>query len=400
MSQEEPFEKNLINILSIANAGLKKNEYDLDLKDQIAQIENQTLKTEMITFQKRLRNISKQQMRLQSVFANMREGIVTVGSSNSVQFYNGRALEIMNIYDENYFGLSINKIKGLEPLIEMMDQSNEQSDMVEKEFKYLVEGRKKVVNVRCSHMNKPSRGFIFVLQDISELRYLEKVRRDFVANVSHEIKTPLTSIKGFIETLLNGAIEDKKYRKKFLTKISDSADRLMLLVKDILDLAKLESQNEQLDLVEVSWLPAILSVLSEHEEKIQKLDVTFEFNRDLGDQTVMANHSSLIQVLDNLMTNAIRYIPENGTIKVDFTQTEKELTVTFCDNGSGIPQKALSRIFERFYLVEKARPSDVGGTGLGLSIVKHLVQAMNGEISVESEVGVGTTFYITLKKSS
>ena len=400
MSTDKQLESSLINVFSKANSALKENLFSLDLSEQLVQIDNSDLKNAIVTFQKRLQSFSKQQARLQSVFSSMREGIVTVGSKNTIQFHNDRALKILNIPDEEYLGLNINNVKGLEPLIGMINLSKEHSDIVEKEFKYFVDGRKTVVNVRCSHMVKPSSGVIFVLQDISELRYLEKVRRDFVANVSHEIKTPLTSIKGFIETLLGGAIEDKQDRNKFLKKISDSADRLMLLVKDILDLAKLESHGEEIELTQVSWLPAVLSVLSEHEEKIQKLKIDFELNRDLSDVDILGNHPSLIQVLDNLMTNAIRYTPENGKIKVDFSETELELTMIFSDNGKGIPPKAVSRIFERFYLVEKARQSDVGGTGLGLSIVKHLVQAMNGEISVESKIGEGTTFYVTLKKSA
>lgn len=232
---------------------------------------------------------------------------------------------------------------------------------------------------------------------ITELQRLENVRRDFVANVSHEIKTPLTSIKGYIETLLSGADEDKETRHRFLLKIDRNASRLAALVQDILSLAKIEAAESAFKLNRVDLLPIITSVLARYDDVAAAKQIRMSFKSHSHHLTALGDHEAMTQVIDNLLTNAIKYTPEGGRISITVRQTDENLTVEVADTGIGIPEEHLERIFERFYRVDKARSREMGGTGLGLSIVKHLVSAMQGDIKVSSKYGSGSTFFVKLR---
>jgi two-component system phosphate regulon sensor histidine kinase PhoR len=231
---------------------------------------------------------------------------------------------------------------------------------------------------------------------IDELHRLENVRRDFVANVSHEIKTPLTSIKGYVETLIGGAIDDAEHRDRFLEKIDRNATRLTNLVQDILSLARIEAAEDQLKATPVEWNQLVASVVARHEDAAHAKRITLKVDAQphvvaLGDKEAM------IQVLENLLSNAIKYTPDGGRVVVSLAMKASWAKLEVEDSGIGIPKEHLDRIFERFYRVDKARSRELGGTGLGLSIVKHLVQAMGGEVGVESTVGSGTRFYVRLR---
>jgi len=232
---------------------------------------------------------------------------------------------------------------------------------------------------------------------ISELQRLETVRRDFVANVSHEIKTPLTSIKGYVETLLGGAINDPDNRLRFLEKIERNSERLTNLVQDLLSLAKIEATEDNLKLTAIDWTDVVTSVIARNEDVLHqknlrvKVDVPSMAARVLGDREAMT------QVLDNLLTNAAKYTADGGLITVAVASRGMWTKLEVADTGIGIPAEHLHRIFERFYRVDKARSRELGGTGLGLSIVKHLVSAMGGEVHVESTVGIGSRFTVKLR---
>ena len=232
---------------------------------------------------------------------------------------------------------------------------------------------------------------------ITELHRLENVRRDFVANVSHEIKTPLTSIKGYVETLLGGALDDPANNVRFLEKIDRNALRLTALVQDILSLAKIEAGEESFKPSPVEWAPIINSVLARNEDSIQKRNLKIKVQAPAGPLTVMGEREAMTQVLDNLISNAIKYTPEGGRISVHLYTKNGWAKLEVEDTGIGIPSEHLDRIFERFYRVDKARSRELGGTGLGLSIVKHLVNAMHGDVGVESAVGIGSKFTVRLQ---
>lgn len=235
-----------------------------------------------------------------------------------------------------------------------------------------------------------------ITRRIGEMQRLENIRRDFVANVSHEIKTPLTSIKGYVETLLNGAIDDPSHRLRFLEKIDRNTERLSQLVQDILSLAQIEAAEDVFKTQPTDVGPILFSVISRYEDAFSHKGLRLKLNMPDAPMVVMGDKEAMIQVLDNLLTNAIKYTPEGGRVTVSLSTKGEWARIDVEDTGIGISADDLGRIFERFYRVDKARARDLGGTGLGLSIVKHLVMTMGGEVGVESTVGLGSKFSVRL----
>jgi two-component system phosphate regulon sensor histidine kinase PhoR len=227
------------------------------------------------------------------------------------------------------------------------------------------------------------------------LKELEKVRQDFVANVSHELRTPLTTIKGYAETLLEGALKEE-VAFPFVQVIKRQSDRLAKIVEDLLTLSKIESKEFQLKIETFPLSELIEDVLNFIQEAAEKKKITISLELPAS-LTVKADRNYLEQILINLIDNAIKYGGEGGKIIISAIQINQiEIEVSVRDNGIGIPKEDLPRIFERFYRVDKGRSRELGGTGLGLSIVKHLVQAHGGRVRAESQLEEGSTFYFTL----
>lgn len=242
-----------------------------------------------------------------------------------------------------------------------------------------------------------SRGAVLVLHDISELRRLERVRRDFVANVSHEFKTPLTAIQGFAETLLGGALEDEQNSRRFLGIIRDHAIRLGRLTDELLSLSQLEAGKLTLDLRSLAVGRLLETCVDTLRLQAARKEIAIALESPPDALAVRADSERLREVLQNLLDNAMRYTPAGGRITIRAAAAESnQVLISVSDTGIGIPQAELGRIFERFYRVESSRAAETGGTGLGLSIAKHLVEAQGGRIEVESEVGRGSTFTIYL----
>lgn len=243
-------------------------------------------------------------------------------------------------------------------------------------------------------------GAVAMIEDITVLRRLEQVRTDFVANVSHELKTPLTSIKGFIETLQNGAIENPEMANKFLRIIMLEADRLTRLINDILSISKLESGRDDVPLERIRLDMAAFEtadMLSIHASEKQ---VTIKANPSKEPLYIMGNPDRVEQMLINLIENAIKYNAPGGSVTVSVFGSKDKVNLSVSDTGIGIPEESMSRLFERFYRVDKGRSRSMGGTGLGLAIVKHIVISMDGMIEVQSKVNEGTEFLITLPRAS
>lgn len=234
-------------------------------------------------------------------------------------------------------------------------------------------------------------------EDTLRVKQLERVRQDFVANVSHEIKTPLTTIVGYAETLLDGAVDDKETCKRFVTKIDASSKRLMALVQDIISLSQLESDEVNPNLQPVSWQPLVEQILPQFEDLALKhhLNIVTDYRTD-AKTMVLGDKEAMVQIIYNLVSNAIRYTPQGGDIQIVVDKTDGYGILQVIDSGIGISKKDLGRVFERFYRVDKARSRELGGTGLGLAIVKHLTSKMKGTIKVESELGVGSSFTVSI----
>jgi len=236
--------------------------------------------------------------------------------------------------------------------------------------------------------------------EIEKLEIRESYRRQFVGNVAHELKTPIFNIQGYIDTLLDGAIEDPNINRKFLERANKSVSRMIYIVEDLDAITKLEGGKIDIEEEPVDIIELILDVVDQLEMKAKKRNVSLvvEDSR-LSRYMVEADVEKIKQVLINLIVNAIKYGNEDGEVLVRTFDMEENILIEVADNGNGIPQKHLSKIFERFYRVDKSRDREQGGSGLGLSIVKHIIEAHNQSINVRSTLGTGTTFSFTLKKA-
>lgn len=245
--------------------------------------------------------------------------------------------------------------------------------------------------------NDEWKGILIVFHDITEIKHLEQMRKDFVANVSHELKTPITSIKGFSETLLDGALKDPDAAKLFLDIIWKESGRMETLVADLLDLSKIEQKGLTLNITTVSLNKLMKEMILTLEHRLEEKQIALKVN--LPERLfVQGDEYRLKQVFLNLITNAILYTPKGGRIFIEGNDSEKMVHVTVSDTGIGIEKAELPRIFERFYRVDKARSRDSGGTGLGLAIVKHIMEAHQGKITVESKMNEGTSFTVSFRK--
>jgi two-component system phosphate regulon sensor histidine kinase PhoR len=243
-------------------------------------------------------------------------------------------------------------------------------------------------------------GAVLVFHDVTELRRLERMRQDFVANVSHELKTPLASIKAYTETLLDWALHDEEVNVRFLNRIEEQAERLNQLILDLLSLARLESGQEVFHHGPLALSAVVETCIETHKGRAEAKDLDLRLDLGPVDEStlVMADEEAIHQILDNLIDNAIKYTPARGWVRVACKMTDEEVELEVADSGIGIPRDDLPRIFERFYRVDKARSREMGGTGLGLSIVKHLIQSIGGQITVDSRLGEGTRFTVELPR--
>lgn len=237
--------------------------------------------------------------------------------------------------------------------------------------------------------------------EIDTLKIREEYRKDFLGNVSHELKTPLFTVQGYILTLLDGAMEDKNIRKKYLQRANKGVERLIYIIKDLDLITKLEVGELRLELEEFDIIELIQNVFDLLEMKAAKKKITLTFDMDYQNPIhVHADREKIQQVVTNLLVNSIKYGHENGTTEVSVENLIKnKVIIRVTDNGEGIPQQHIQRLFERFYRVDKSGSRREGGSGLGLSIVKHIIEAHDEKIYVESEVGVGSEFSFTLEKA-
>jgi two-component system phosphate regulon sensor histidine kinase PhoR len=239
--------------------------------------------------------------------------------------------------------------------------------------------------------------FLRTKNDIGNLKHLERVRTEFLGNVSHELRTPIFAIQGYLETLLDGAIDDKKVNKGFLEKAIHHSENLNNLLNDLIDISMIESGEMRLSFRYFSLYEFLLQIIHELQPLAQKKNLELILHPVRKDLQVFGDKNKLKQVFDNLIQNSVKYT-EEGKVEIIITEQERFVVITVQDTGIGIPQNDLNRIFERFYRVDKDRSRTVGGTGLGLAIVKHIVEAHNSKVIVESELGKGSRFSFRLKK--
>lgn len=367
----------------------------LDSKDEIGELAS-VLNNMASDIEEKINEVQVHNQHLSAILHSMVEGIIVLDKT-------GKILSI-NIPAENIFNIKKNEAEGrmfLEAIpnndiADLIGEVSMKKEFVSKELSLVWPVKKFfIVDVSPIFQKEELSGCLVVVHDITEIRRLETMRKDFVANVSHELKTPLTSIKGFLETLIDGAFEDKENASRFLNIILDHANRLDGLINDLLSLSYLESKEIILNRskVDVSKLVDSTIVTFKSQVKSKSIEIINNIHQDLF---LNVDKNKLSQVFTNLIDNAIKFNRENGTVMIYNENLNGQVKIVVEDTGMGIPQKDVVRIFERFYRVDKARSRELGGTGLGLSIVKHIIELHGGSVGVDSTEGIGSKFYFIL----
>ncbi len=335
----------------------------------------------------------------QAVLSSMVEGVLAVDSRERVIILNGAAAQIIGGRPAELVGRNLQEVIRNAELRRFASRALNSDEPIEDDIQLHGE-MDRVLLVRGTALRDGqarSIGAVIVLNDVTHYRHLENIRRDFVANVSHELKTPIASIKGFVETLLDGALNQPDDARRFLDIIAKQADRLNAIIEDLLSLSKIEQSEEAADLpLELGRIRDVLtSAASECQPLVEQRNIQLAIECD-PELTAPINTHLLQQAVFNLIDNAVKYSEPNKPVRLVGLATADEVQIQVIDQGSGVAKEHLPRLFERFYRVDKARSRKVGGTGLGLAIVKHIVLAHHGRVSVSSTPGVGSTFVIHL----
>ncbi|EAD9709684.1 PAS domain-containing protein [Listeria monocytogenes] len=345
--------------------------------------------------------IKQNEQRLNAIVQNLVSGVMLINVDKQVIMTNRTMYQILG--ETEITGKPFYEVIKSFALSQLIEGTFETKTIQQKEI-ILYFPREMILDASVSPIlgeNGEITGIILLLHDITQIRHLENVRSEFVTNVSHELKTPVTALKGFAETLLDGAMYDEVLLKKFLTIIKEESDRLHRLIMDILALSRIEQNPvaENVELVDVDEVieQSARTIFEMATEKNIRVTIP---EKTSGSVMIETDRDKLQQIIINLLSNAINYTPIDGKVEVKLIEQEAEVIIEVTDNGIGIPAKDIDRVFERFYRVDKARSRHSGGTGLGLSIVKHLVENCGGRIEVESQEEVGSTFRVTLPKKA
>jgi two-component system, OmpR family, phosphate regulon sensor histidine kinase PhoR len=331
-----------------------------------------------------------------AIFNSMVEGILILDQAGRVQTVNKSLERLFNLTND-IRGQTIMEAFRIHDLLEIAERAEKEGTV--RSFELTLPGiqqnRYLEVNAASIRSNGEAEGLILIFHDFTRIKELESVRKEFVANVSHELRTPLTLIKGYVETLIDGAKDDPAVATRFLQTIHKHSNRLAFLIEDLLTLSHLESGQITLQPQLTSIHPIIERVLDELQSPAAQKTIALE-NHVPSDLLANADADRVEQVISNLVDNAIKYGRAGGHIRIAAEALPNALQISVQDDGPGIPPEARDRIFERFYRVDRARSRDQGGTGLGLAIVKHIVQAHGGKVWVESNLGAGAKFFFTL----
>lgn len=375
----------LISIISILAFRLYRS-------DQLIKDLNISLRKYKSDVKEKIKTKDFGQAKLETVLSSMSEGVLVVDRKREIILMNP-SLRKNFVVDSPPEGKRPMEVIRNSLVHDIIDKTLSGKFMISKEISLTYPGKKVLlINGEPIMINNVLEGAVLVFHDITELRRLEETRQDFVANVSHELRTPIASIKGYTETLLDGALEDKKNARDFLNIIHEDSDRLAKLIDDLLDLSRIESGRMKMVFASVEPKSLIKRSIAIIENQAKARSISLKTNIPDNLPKILADETRLSQVLINLLDNAVKYTPEGGSVTITGFINKNLLQIDVADTGIGIPKKDLPRLFERFYRVDKARSREMGGTGLGLSIVKHIVQAHGGEVFVKSIPGQGSTF--------
>jgi two-component system phosphate regulon sensor histidine kinase PhoR len=347
----------------------------------------------------RMKSMVAQGNEQRAVMASMSEGVIAIDLQQRVISLNRAAAELLNFAQAIAAGRPLQEVIRNADLRRFVTQALSSDDPISGDIKMLGDHERvwQAHGTALRDAQGQTLGAVIVVNDVTDYRRLENVRRDFVANVSHELKTPIASIKGFVETLLDGALDNRDDAERFCRIIARQSERLHSIIDDLLSLSRIEQSEGAADIALESTLlcdvlcSAINDCQSRADDRAIKIAIVCP-----EEQRIKCNAPLMIQAVLNLLDNAIKYSDEGGRIDVAATANERTVVISVRDQGCGIPPEHLSRVFERFYRVDRARSRKLGGTGLGLSIVKHIVNVHHGKVTVESTPGKGSTFSIHL----
>lgn len=383
---------------------ISKGDFSKKLKihsqDEIGQL-SLALNQMSEDLESKIKIISEDRNKIEVVLSSVIEGIAAIDKKGKLIICNNAFEKIIHCSQNKALGRFHWEIIRNNQLNEILKETIQKGQTSTQEITVLFP-QEKIFYASATPLGEKENiwGAVVVLNDITQIKKLEKMREEFIANISHELRTPLTSIQGFIETLKEGAINDPEKTQHFLEIIEKQSNRLNSLVEDILKLSKIESQEIVVNLQSTNLKELLDKVMAEFKEKIILKKIQISTNISPQFPLLKVDPEQIELVLRNLLDNAIKYTPEKGEISISFLEREKDIYLEITDNGIGISQEHLPRIFERFYRVNKDRSRDLGGTGLGLAIVKHVVQVHKGTIGVDSHPGEGAKFFIILPKNS
>lgn len=395
------FTKPIYELTEAANR-ISEGEYGRKIyttsKDQIGEL-TESFNKMSFNLDLSMKELTRRNIELESILNSMINGIIAIDQNRRILMINRISFEILNLpLDYVAENESMYKIIRNEAVAEMIEMSIEHGISQVKELNYThIDKILRIYVNPISTQDGKTIGSIVVFQDVTQIRKLERMRSEFVSNVSHELKTPLTSIKGFVDTLKNGAIDNKETALRFLDIIDIESERLYRLINDILLLSEIETMDHELNKSNVDMKEVVEEVVDMLTLRAKDKNLTVQIDLE-NNCFISANRDRIKQMIINLIDNAIKYT-ETGGITVILENSSPWLKLSVVDTGIGFDEKHKERLFERFYRVDKGRSRSHGGTGLGLSIVKHIVLLYKGKIEVESEPGKGTRFEIDLPES-
>jgi len=343
-----------------------------------------------------IHSLTDERNRSSAILGSMVEGVAVVAGDERILFCNAAFEQILELPQGSSQGRTLVEALRQADLVDLVRRALPGGEEVNGEVEVGTVRRRNFSVTAAPVRAAGTNGAVLVLHDITELRRLERVRRDFIANVSHEFKTPLTAIQGFAETLLNGALDDRANRRRFVEIIREHARRLARLTDDLLKLSRIEAGRLELEIRPVPVEALIKGCVETARLKAEAKNIEIHVETQKGAPAVRGDGVQLGEVLQNLLDNAVQYTPAGGRVEVISSPNGHDVVFTVSDTGIGIPEADLERIFERFYRVDAARSREAGGTGLGLSIARHIVEAHGGRIWVESAVGLGSRFHFSI----
>lgn len=336
--------------------------------------------------------------KLRAIVAGISDGVLLLDSRERVVFLNPRATALLPPLTEKDLGRSLVEAIRLPDLLSLVARSIRTGEKEKKRITLYQSGGDVVLEVQAlPFASQPERGVMVLLHDITEIARTEALRQDFVANASHELRTPLAVVKGYVETLLDGAGDERTIRERFLRQILENVNRLTALTDDLLSLSRIEAGRALKELEPLSAREMLREAVERYRPLVERKGLHLTYIEPPEELRFLVDRRAFAEVIDNLLENALKYTLK-GEVKLSATEVGEEVRVSVADTGIGIVKSEQGRIFERFYRVDKSHSGFGKGTGLGLSIVRHLTDQMNGKVEVESESGVGSTFSVLLPK--